>query len=91
MPGADPLAATFLGDGPSGYGTSTVMGMYLKAWNPTTFECTVSDGAYTYTNCLVLNPGNLVLGRVAVLIPAGGAPLVLGNTYIYIPPPDPEV
>lgn len=82
---ADPLAAALLGDGPSGYGTSTIMGMYLTVWDPTTYACTVTDGAYTFSNCLVLQPSTLVLGRVAVAMTTGG-PLILGNSYIYVPP-----
>lgn len=84
------LAAVLLGDGPSGYATSPVMGMECTAWNPATYQVTVTDGAYTFTDCLVLNPSMLILGRVAVVMTAAG-PLVLGNSYKYVPPTPPEV
>jgi hypothetical protein len=86
----DDLAAVLLGDGPSGYGTQPIMGMVLEEWNPTTYQCKVSDGAYTFYDCLVLHPSLLVLGRVAVAMTARG-PLILGNSYIYTPTPAPEV
>lgn len=89
----DALAAVLLGDGPSGYATSPVMGMLCTEWHypgtgpddPDLYKCTVTDGAYTFTNCLVLHPTLLTLGRVAVVMTSAG-PLVLGNTFKYFPP-----
>jgi hypothetical protein len=62
---ADDLSRTFLGSGPAGYGVSTVMGAILTAWDPATYANTVTDGAYTYQDCLVLHPSLLVAGRVS--------------------------
>jgi hypothetical protein len=53
---ADELSRTFLGSGPAGYGVSTVMGAILTAWDPATYANTVTDGAYTFTDCLVMHP-----------------------------------
>ena len=77
---ADELSRTFLGSGPAGYGVSSVMGAVLTAWDPATYANTVTDGAYTFTDCLVLNPSMLVTGRVLLLFTAGG-PVILGNSY----------
>lgn len=77
---ADELSRTFLGPGPGGYGVSTVMGAVLTAWDNVTYANTVSDGAFTFTDCLVLNPSTLVTGRVLLLFTPGG-PVILGNTY----------
>ena len=83
---ADELSRTFLGSGPAGYGVSTVMGAVLTAWDPVTYANTVTDGAYTFTDCLVLHPSLLQTGRVALyMTPAG--PLILGNTFQKPPPP----
>ncbi len=78
---SDDLSRTFLGPGPAGYGVSPVMGAVLTVWDyPTTYHCVVTDGAYTYTDCLVLNPSLLQLGRVLLLFTPAG-PVILGNTY----------
>ena len=77
---ADELSRTFLGSGPSGYGVSTVMGAVLTAWDPATYANTVTDGAYTFTDCLVMHPSLLVTGRVLIYMTAAG-PVILGNTY----------
>ena len=77
---SDDLSRTFLGSGPAGYGVSSVMGAVLTAWDPATYACTVTDGAYTFTDCLVMHPSLLVPGRVLLqFTPAG--PVILGNTY----------
>lgn len=77
---SDELSRTFLGSGPAGFGVSPVMGSVLTAWDPVTYANTVSDGAYKYTDCLVLNPAQLVLGRVLLLFTPAG-PVILGNSY----------
>lgn len=78
---SDELSRTFLGSGPSGYGVSSVMGAVLTVWNyPTDFGNTVTDGASTWNDCLVLNPSLLQLGRVLLLFTPAG-PVILGNTY----------
>lgn len=78
---SDELSRTFLGSGPAGYGVSPVMGAVLTVWNyPTDYGNLVTDGAYTFTDCLVLNPSLLQLGRVLLLFTPGG-PVILGNTY----------
>lgn len=77
---SDELSRTFLGSGPAGYGVSPVMGAVLTAWDDVTYANTVSDGAYTFTDCLVLNPSTLALGRVLLLFTPGG-PVILGNSY----------
>lgn len=82
---ADDLSRTFLGSGPAGYGVSPVMGAVLTAWDPVTYACTVTDGAYTFTDCLVLYPSSLVLGRVLLLFTPAG-PVILGNSYQKPPP-----
>lgn len=87
-PGSADLTRLFLGPGPSGYGTSLVMGAMLTAWDAVTYANTVTDGAYTFTDCMVLNPSLLVTGRVALLMTPGG-PLILGNTYQRVPPATP--
>lgn len=82
---ADDLSRTFLGSGPAGYGVSSVMGAVLTEWvydatSPDNYHVVVTDGAYTFTDCLVLFPSLLQLGRVLlVFTPAG--PVVLGNSY----------
>ena len=75
------LSRTFLGPGPSGFGVSQVMGAVLTAWDPATYANTVTDGAYKYTDCLVLHPSQLVLGRVLLLFTPTGRPVILGNSY----------
>jgi hypothetical protein len=82
---ADDLSRAFLGSGPAGYGVSTVMGAVLTAWDPTTYANTVTDGAYTFTDCLVLHPSLLVVGRVLLLFTPAG-PVILGNSYQKPPP-----
>lgn len=77
---ANDLSRTFLGSGPAGYGVSTVMGAVLTAWDPATYANTVTDGAYTFTDCLVMHPSSLVAGRVLIYMTAAG-PVILGNTY----------
>ena len=77
---ADDLSRTFLGSGPSGYGVSSVMGAVLTEWDNVTYANRVSDGAFVFTDCLVLNPSLLALGRVLLLFTPGG-PVILGNTY----------
>lgn len=85
---ADDLSRTFLGAGPAGYGVSPVMGAVLTAFHypgsgpedPELYANTVTDGAFTYTNCLVLNPSLLELGRVLLLFTPAG-PVILGNTF----------
>jgi len=81
---ADDLSRTLLGSGPAGYGVSTVMGAVLTAWDPTTYANTVTDGAFRYTDCLVLHPTQLVLGRVLLMFTPSG-PVILGNSYKRIP------
>jgi hypothetical protein len=88
---ADELSRTFLGSGPAGYGVSAVMGAVLTAWDPTTYANTVTDGAYTFTDCLVTQPSTLVAGRVLLYITPGG-PVILGNTYKRVTAaPNPDV
>lgn len=88
---ADELSRTFLGSGPAGYGVSTVMGAVLTAWDPTTYANTVTDGAYTFTDCLVMHPSTLVAGRVLLYMTPGG-PVILGNTYKRVTTgPNPDV
>lgn len=82
---ADDLSRTFLGSGPAGYGVSSVMGAVMTAWDPVTYACTVTDGAYVFTDCLVLNPSLLRVGRVLLLFTPGG-PVILGNSYQKPPP-----
>lgn len=89
---SDDLSRTFLGSGPAGYGVSTVMGAVLTRWNypgpdPANpdYGNVVTDGAYTFTDCLVLNPSLLQVGRVLLLFTPGG-PVILGNTYQKPPP-----
>ncbi len=83
---SDDLSRTFLGSGPAGYGVSPVMGAVLTVWNypgpgPTPdYHNVVTDGAYTFTDCLVMNPAILQLGRVLLLFTPAG-PVILGNTY----------
>jgi hypothetical protein len=81
---ADDLSRTFLGSGPGGYGVSPVMGAVLTVWNYADpvhpYHNVVTDGAYTFTDCLVLNPSILQLGRVLLLFTPAG-PVILGNTY----------
>ena len=87
---ADELSRTFLGPGPGGYGVSPVMGAVLTVWaylvDPLDFHNVVTDGAYTFTDCLVLNPSLLQLGRVLLLFTPAG-PVILGNTYQKPPTP----
>lgn len=90
---SDEISRTFLGSGPAGYGVSPVMGAILTVWaypgpdpaNPD-YHNVVTDGAYTFTDCLVLNPGMLQPGRVLLLFTPAG-PVILGNTY-QTPPPN---
>jgi hypothetical protein len=89
---ADDLSRAFLGSGPAGYGVSTVMGAVLTEWNypgpdPANpdYGNVVTDGAYTFTNCLVLHPSLLVVGRVA-LIKTDAGMMILGNSYQKPPP-----
>lgn len=77
---ADDLSRTFLGSGPAGYGVSDVMGAVMTAWDPATYANTVTDGAYVFTDCLVLHPTQLVLGRVLLMFTPAG-PVILGNSY----------
>ena len=86
MVAVDDLSRTFLGSGPAGYGVSSVMGAVLTAWDPVSYACTVTDGAYTFTDCLVLNPATLVTGRVLLLFTPAG-PVILGNSYQRPPAP----
>jgi hypothetical protein len=82
---ADDLSRTFLGPGPAGYGVSTVMGAVLTDWDPLTYANTVTDGAYTFTDCLVCcKPSELAVGRVLIYMTPGG-PVILGNTYQKVP------
>jgi hypothetical protein len=86
---ADDLSRTFLGSGPAGYGVSATQGAVLTNYNypgtgptdPDLYANTVTDGASTWTDCLIVgNPATLVLGRVfLVFTPAG--PAILGNSY----------
>ena len=85
---ADDLSRTFLGSGPAGYGVSTVMGAVLTEWtypgtgptDPDLYHNVVTDGAYTFTDCLFLgNPADLVPGRVLLVFSPAG-PVILGNT-----------
>jgi ABC-type polysaccharide transport system permease subunit len=78
------LARLLLGPGPSGYGVSLVMGAICTAWNPTTYENAVSDGANRWTNLPVLAPTLMTTGRVALLSTAG-RPIILGPLYVYTP------
>jgi len=90
---ADDLSRTFLGPGPAGYGVSPVMGAVLTEWtypgtgpdDPDLYHNVVTDGAYTFTDCLVLSPSSLVLGRVLLLFTPAG-PVILGNSYQKPPP-----
>jgi len=84
---ADDLSRTFLGSGPAGYGVSLLQGAVVTEWNypgpdPANpdYHVVVTDGAYTFTDCLILNPQFLQLGRVLLAFTAGG-PVILGNTY----------
>lgn len=92
---ADDLSRTFLGSGPAGYGVSLVMGAVLTEWNypgpdplNPDYGNVVTDGAYTFTDCIVLYPSSLVLGRVLLLFTPAG-PVILGNSYQKPPPPIP--
>ncbi len=86
---ADDLSRTFLGSGPAGYGVSSVMGAVLTEWtypgtgpsDPDLYHNVVTDGAYTFTDCLVAcAPADLQLGRVLLLFTPAG-PVIVGNTY----------
>lgn len=90
---ADDLSRTFLGSGPAGYGVSPVMGAVLTEWvypgtgpdDPNLFHNVVTDGAYTFTDCLVgCPPAELQLGRVWLLFTPAG-PLIGGNSYQRLP------
>lgn len=76
----NPLADALVGTGSKDYAFSPTMGMFLTAWNPTTRENTVTDGAVTYTNLFCLNPADLAVGRV-LIVQTGGRPVILGNLY----------
>jgi hypothetical protein len=71
------------------------MGAILTEWNPANFDNVVTDGAYTFRNCLVVgDPQKLVVGRVLLQFTPGG-PVILGNSYqstsaVIIPNPDPD-
>lgn len=86
---ADDLSRTFLGSGPAGYGVSTTQGAVLTNYNypgtgptdPDLYANTVTDGASTWTDCLIVaNPATLVLGRVFLVFTTAG-PVILGNSY----------
>lgn len=91
---ADELSRTFLGPGPAGYGVSLLQGAVVTEWvydaaSPDNYHVVVTDGAYTFTDCLVLTPSLLQLGRVLLAFTPGG-PVILGNTYQKPPPVTPE-
>lgn len=90
--GSADLTRLFVGPGPSGYGTDQVMGALLTAWDPVSYQNTVTDGAYTFHDCIVCagTPPQLVLGRVLLRFTAGG-PVIMGNTFQYQPPAAPAV
>lgn len=83
----DPLAAVILA------APTPPRGRYVAAtltdWDPATYANTVTDGAAVYTNLPVLNPGLLVPGRVLLGVADAGL-VILGNTYVFIPPAPPE-
>jgi hypothetical protein len=88
---ADELSRTFLGSGPGRVRRVDGDGRVLTAWDPTTYANTVTDGAYTFTDCLVMQPSTLVAGRVLLYITPGG-PVILGNTYKRVTAaPNPDV
>lgn len=70
-----------LGQGDSDdYSDGPGFSMVCTAWNPTTRENVVSDGAVTYTNLLCINPAGMSTGRVLCLR-TGGRPVVLGPLF----------
>lgn len=67
------------------------MGAICTAWNPTTYENQVSDGANQWANLPVLRPTLMTTGRVT-LISTPGLPIILGPLYTAAgssPPPPP--
>ena len=78
---SDPLADVLVGTGSADYATSPTMGMFCTAWNPTTRQNTVTDGAVTYTDLSYCgNPAEMTTGRCLV-IQTGGRPVILGPLY----------
>ena len=76
----DPLADLLLGTGQDDYMDSPAWTMVCTAWNPTTRQNTVTDGAATYTDLLCVNPAIMVTGRCLV-VRTGGRPVILGPLY----------
>lgn len=75
-----------------------VVGAFMSAWDPATYDCTVQvGGAVTYYNLAALNPGLLSVGPVLLAQTAGG-PIILGRLFQSVtaggsgpvdgPPPD---
>lgn len=76
----DALARLLLGPGPSGYGAAPVQPAVCTAWNPTTRQNTVTDGAATWTDLPCIAPSLMGTGRV-LLLNTPGRPVLLGLLY----------
>ncbi|GEL17699.1 hypothetical protein [Pseudonocardia asaccharolytica] len=77
---ANDLSALFLTRTPDG-AVAPLMGAWLTAWNPTTYENTVNiGGAVILQNLPVVNPAGVAVGIVLLANTAAG-PIILGRIY----------
>lgn len=90
-----PLSRLLLGAGPAGYGLAPItgiMGAFCIAWNPATYQNTITDGSsVVYQDCPVLAPSLMTPTlpfRVLIAVSPAG-PIILGPLYKYVPPPSP--